>query len=109
MPEINKTYSEKDNERCVSIEVDENVVGLNHFNALNDFIATEMKDGVKSFTFDLAKLKTINSSGLGILISCLKKIKDSHGTLNIINTNEKILSILKLTKLNNVFEFGASS
>ena len=109
MPEINKTYSEKDNERSVKIEIDDNVVGLSHFNALNDLIANEMKEGVKSFTFDLSKLKSINSSGLGILVSGLKKIKSAGGTLNIINTNEKILSILKLTKLDNVFEFGVSS
>ncbi|MEP7146738.1 MAG: STAS domain-containing protein [bacterium] len=109
MPEIIKTYSGKGNEKSVSIEIDTNVLGLSQFNALNDLISKEMHNGIKSFTFDLLKLNTINSSGLGILISSLKKIKDSNGTLSIINTNEKILSILKLTKLDNVFEFGTSS
>lgn len=109
MPEIIKTYSGDGADKSVSIEIDTNVVGLSQFNALNDLISKEMTGGIKSFTFDLAKLTSINSSGLGILISCLKKIKDSDGTLNIINTNEKILSILKLTKLDHVFEFGAST
>lgn len=109
MPEINKKYTGEGNNKSVYVEIDENVVGLNQFNALNDLIVNEMQNGIKTFTFDLAKLNTINSSGLGILISSLKKIKNSNGTLNIINTNEKILNVLKLTKLDSVFEFGASS
>ncbi len=109
MPDIKKTYSGEGSGRSLSIEIDENVVGLSRFNALNDLITKEMNDGIKFFTFDLANLKSINSSGLGILISSLKKIKDANGSLNIININEKILGIMKLTKLDNVFEFGTSS
>jgi len=109
MPEIIKKYSGEGIDRSVYIEIDENAVGLSQYNALSDLIVKEMQNGIKTFTFDLAKLNTINSSGLGILISSLKKIKSSNGTLNIINTNEKILNVLKLTKLDSVFEFGASS
>ena len=109
MPDIKKTYTEDGNTRSAVIGIDENVVGLNQFNTLNDAVNQEMNEGVKSFTFDMSDLKSINSSGLGILISCLKNIKSSNGTLKIINANEKILNIFKLTKLDNVFEFERAS
>lgn len=104
MPEIVKKYSGEGDNKSVTIEVSEDAVGLNHFNALSNIITDEMKDGNKTFIFDFTGLNTINSSGLGILIGCLKKIKDSGGTLKVSNANEKILNIFKLTKLNNVFE-----
>ncbi len=109
MPEIIKKYTGEDADKTAVIEIEDNTVGLNQFNILNDFVSKEMKDGIRSFTFDLSKLNSVNSSGLGILISCLKKIKDSGGSLNVINVNEKILKIFKLTKLDNVFDMKTSS
>ena len=109
MPEINRTYTGEAEDRCAVIEVDENALGLNNFNSLKNFVSEELKQGVSSFTFDLSNLKSINSSGLGILIGCLKTIKDAKGSLKIVNASEKILNIFKLTKLNNVFEFEGSS
>ena len=108
MPDIKKTYINEGTEKCAVIQIDESFIGLNQFNALNDLLTNEMKEGIKSFIFDLASLNSINSSGLGILIGCLKNIKNSHGSLKILNANEKILNIFKLTKLNNVFEFQGS-
>lgn len=109
MPDIISKYTGEGDDRNVFVKVDENVVGLNQFNKLNNFIDEEMKKGIKSFTFDFSNLKTINSTGLGIMISCLKKINDSKGTLKIANANEKIVNIFKLTKLSNVFEFKPSA
>jgi len=109
MPEINRKYSGEGSDRSAVIEINNNTVGLDQFNALNELVSNEMKEGISSFTFDLSSLTSINSSGLGILISCLKKIKESKGSLEIININEKILNIFKLTKLDNVFELKTSA
>lgn len=109
MPEIKKKYTGEGNDRCVIFNIDENILSLNQFNTLNELVDSEMKDGVKYFVFDLSDLKSINSSGLGILISGLKKVKKSNGSLKIVNANEKIRNIFKLTKLDNVFQFETSS
>lgn len=109
MPDIKKKYSGEGAGKCASIEIDEDILGLNQFNILNDYIGKELEGGVKLFVFDFSSLNSINSSGLGILISCLKNIKNSGGSLKIINANEKILNIFKLTKLKNVFEFEIST
>lgn len=104
MPDIKVKYNNEDGDKTAVIEIDENAVGLTNFNALNNVIETESAAGTKSFVFDMKNLQTINSSGLGILISCLKKIKNSGGKMNFVNTNEKITGIFRLTKLDNVFE-----
>ena len=108
MPDINKKYTGDNESRTAVIEIDDDAVGLNQFNFLSDLVAKEMKDGLNHFVFDLSKLNSINSSGLGILISCLKKVKEGNGSLKIINVNEKILNIFKLTKLDKVFDLNAS-
>lgn len=109
MPEINIKYKGEGAEKNAVIKIDEESLGLNQFSAINDFVNNEIKDGIKSFTFDLSGLNAINSSGLGILISCLKKVKDSGGSLELINVNDKILNIFKLTKLDNVFNFKSQT
>lgn len=109
MPDFNKKYSGEGADRTAIIEIDNDTVGLDRFSALNEFVSNEMKEGIRSFNFDLSGLSSLNSSGLGILISCLKKIKESNGSLEITNINEKILNIFKLTKLDNVFELKTSA
>lgn len=105
MPEINTTYSGDSEERTAVIEITEGTVGLDNFNQLKETIKHELNNGTKSFVFDMKNLTSINSSGLGILISSLKKIKESKGSLKLVNTSEKISDIFRLTKLDNVFEF----
>lgn len=104
MPDIKKTYSGDDKNKSAVIEIDESALGLSQFNSLKDIIDIEIENGIMNFVFDMKNLDTINSSGLGILISSLKKIRSSGGKLNFINTNEKISNIFRLTKLDSVFE-----
>lgn len=104
MPEINKSYQESGAVKSVIIEVTENFLGLNQFTFLNDAVKAEISNGINSVSLDLSPLSTINSAGLGILISCLKSAKNSDTELKLINCNEKILGILKLTRLDKVFD-----
>jgi len=105
MPDISKTYSSENGNNTAVLQISEEAVGLNNFNVLNKTVSNELENDIRYFVFDMVKIDSINSSGLGILIGCLKKIKESNGHLKIINLNEKIEGIFKLTKLDSVFEF----
>lgn len=107
MPEITKSYHTENSIKTAVLSIDESFITLEKFNFLKTVVSDEMTSGVNSFVFDMNNLETINSSGLGILISCLKKIKESNGSLTIANANEKIKGIFKLTKLDNVFEISS--
>ncbi len=105
MPDISKIYSSENGNKTAVLEISEETVGLNNFNVLNKTVSNELENGVRYFVFDMGNINSINSSGLGILIGCLKRIKENNGYLKIINLNEKIAGIFKLTKLDSVFEF----
>ncbi|MBK7254104.1 MAG: STAS domain-containing protein [Ignavibacteria bacterium] len=105
MPDISKTYSSENGNNTAVLQISEEAVGLNNFNVLNKTVSNELENDIRYFVFDMGKIDSINSSGLGILIGCLKKIKETNGHLKIINLNEKIAGIFKLTKLDSIFVF----
>ena len=64
-----------------------------------------MKDeGKKNVIVDLARVKFMNSSGLGMLISALTTMRNSGGDLRLANAADRIQSLLIVTKLITVFQ-----
>ena len=61
-------------------------------------------DGIKKIVIDLSKVKWLNSSGLGMLISCLTSVQKSEGVLKIAGATEKVNSLFMITKLITVFD-----
>ncbi len=53
---------------------------------------------------DLSGVETIDSSGLGALISGLKAARQSGGDLRISEPGEQALAVLELTNLNRVLK-----
>lgn len=53
---------------------------------------------------DLAKVKFMNSSGLGMLISGMTTMRNAGGDLRLVNPAAKIKSLLVVTKLITVFQ-----
>ena len=52
---------------------------------------------------DLSKVRFINSSGIGILVSLLTKFRNRGGEMILINPSEHIRKLLIITKLNAIF------
>ena len=67
---------------------------------LHDFIAQDKKKVI----IDLSKVEWMNSTGLGILISGLRTLRNNGGELKLANVTDKIESLLTITKLITVFE-----
>jgi len=99
----NNIFVIKDKEFVV-IELSKEDLGLVKSGDLKSLINEQLEKKNRYIAFDLKNIKTVNSSGLGILISCLKLVKDNKGALKLININEKIKKIFIITKLNLVFE-----
>jgi anti-sigma B factor antagonist len=53
---------------------------------------------------DLAEVEFMNSSGLGMLIGGASTLKNAGGRLKLANASEKIVALIKITKLTPVFE-----
>jgi anti-sigma B factor antagonist len=58
----------------------------------------------KDIQLDLANVDYIDSSGVGVLISLMKLQKKKGKTLKIDKVSDKVLSVLKLSSLSDVFD-----
>lgn len=57
----------------------------------------------KDIDLDLSKVNYIDSSGVGVLISLLKLQKNKGKSLKISKVSPKVLNVLKLSSLSDVF------
>lgn len=72
--------------------------------ALHDKVHSLIEDGINQVVIDLAKVKWMNSSGLGALMASLTTLRNAGGDLKLANATKKIESLLLITKLITVFE-----
>ncbi|HLR90425.1 MAG TPA: STAS domain-containing protein [Balneolaceae bacterium] len=96
------TISEKYN--CVVIEFKGNVMGGPDTVSLNEKLHDLIESGKTNVVVDLARVKFMNSSGLGMLIGALTTMRKAGGDLRIANASDKIESLLIVTKLITVFK-----
>jgi anti-sigma B factor antagonist len=88
----------------IVFELTDSEIGLTNLNDLKDKIAKELNTGNLNIAIDLKNVIVINSSGLGILIGCMNRVKTAKGTFKILNPQDKIVNLFKITKLNFVFD-----
>lgn len=103
--EINKSSKKFQNEDFVVIKLNDEILSLNNNDAIKEYFDTELAAGNKNFIIDMSDVSTITSSGLGILISILNKVRQNGGQLKLDSLNNKILEIFKITKINLIFDF----
>ena len=97
-------YSVDERYNAVVVSLKGNVMGGPDGSKLHDTLH-ELKDGGKKHVIvDLSKVKFMNSSGLGMLISGLTTMRNAGGDLRLANAADRIQSLLIITKLITVFK-----
>jgi len=59
--------------------------------------------GVSRLIVDMKEIYYVDSSGLGVLIGGLTKLKKSSGALRLACVDERVVKIMKLTRLDTIF------
>lgn len=59
--------------------------------------------GCVNMVVDLRRLEFIDSSGLGVLVGGLRRVKEKGGTLRLVCDKESILKVFRITGLDRVF------
>jgi anti-sigma B factor antagonist len=97
----------KVNERyeAVVVEIKGNVMGGDDTKEFNELLHKLIDEGKKNLVVDLADVKFMNSSGLGMMIGGLTTMKKAGGNMKLARITEKIESLLIITKLITIFEF----
>ncbi|MCY3487566.1 MAG: STAS domain-containing protein [Bacteroidetes bacterium] len=81
-----------------------NVMGGPMGAKLQDTLGSLKEQGKLNVVVDLARVKFMNSSGLGMLISAMTTMRNAGGDVRLANPAAKIRSLLVVTKLITVFE-----
>lgn len=71
-------------------------------------ISEALDDGCTAVIIDLEHIGFIDSSGLGVLVSALRKVKEQGGTMRLVCTRDSILKIFRITGLDKVFPLFAN-
>lgn len=77
--------------------------------ALKAEIVGAMEQGCINLIIDIDGVGFIDSSGLGVLVGGLRRVKEASGSMRIVCTKENILKIFRITGLDRVFPVFASA
>ena len=69
-----------------------------------ELVSDSVEAGIKNVVIDLEKVRYISSSGLGLLITLLTKMKNAGGELFLTAPSEHVKKLLLITKLNGIFK-----
>jgi anti-sigma B factor antagonist len=70
---------------------------------LRDRITELVGDGAYQLVVDLEGVDFLDSTGLGVLVGGLKKVRAHGGSLQLVCTQERLLKIFRITGLAKVF------
>ena len=85
------------------VAVDGQLIVANR-NELKETVLTSLESGDLKFVFDFTATGYIDSSGLGVLVSISKKIREAGGALRLAGLNEDLGMMFELTKLDTLFK-----
>lgn len=73
---------------------------------LKDAVLGRLDEGDRKFLVDFAEASYIDSSGLGVLVSLSKKIREKEGELRLSGLDEDLRTLFELTKLDTLFRIA---
>ena len=73
---------------------------------LKEQVLDQLERGDRKFIVDFSKTDYIDSSGLGVLVTLSKKIREQGGQLSLVSLSEDLRTLFELTKLDTLFVFS---
>ena len=71
---------------------------------LRETLISLVDAGQYHLVVDLEKVDFLDSTGLGVLVGGLKRVRTHDGSLSLVCTRERLLKILRITGLTKVFD-----
>ena len=95
----------KDPKGVFVVEVDGQLIVGNR-QEFKQKILDALEAGERRFLVDFTQTGYIDSSGLGVLVSLSKKIREQGGELRLANLNDDLKTLFELTKLDTLFQIA---
>lgn len=87
----------------VVVKLSGDVMGGPDFEPFHDHVRRLVSRGRRSFVVDLSSAHWINSTGLGILVTMYRTIRDAEGRMAVCGANKRIRGIYFVSQLDKVF------
>jgi len=89
----------------VVIEIEGQLIVSNR-QELKQRVLDEADAGARKILVDFGKTGYIDSSGLGVLVSLAKRLRELGGDLRLANLNDDLQTLFELTKLDTLFQIS---
>ena len=89
------------------VEIDGQLIVANRQD-LKQMMLDALDGGARKLLVDFTKTGYIDSSGLGVLVSLSKKIREQGGELRLAALNDDLRTLFELTKLDSLFQIADS-
>ena len=96
-------YTHSVEERIAHFFFEGDLIGENNGPELVELVGELIAKGVTQCSIDISKVRFINSSGIGVMITLLTKFRNKGGDLVLVNPSEQVRKLLIITKLNAIF------
>lgn len=70
---------------------------------LRERLVELVEQGARHVVVDLSRVEFLDSTGLGVLVGALKRLRAAGGTLGLVCAHERLLKIFRITALDRVF------
>ncbi len=70
---------------------------------LKDRIRDLLDEGATQLVVDMEGLEFLDSSGLGALVSCLRRVKEKKGEIKLAGLRPEVRSIFEITRVSRLF------
>ncbi len=75
---------------------------------LRELLIELVTEGHYRLVVNMEKVEFLDSTGLGVLVGGLKRVRAHDGSLDLVCTQERILKIFRITGLTKVFEISGA-
>ena len=101
-------FSSEEKDGILILRLEGDLIGENDGTGILSKATDAIQQKVLKCVIDISKLRYINSSGIGVLITVLTKFRNKGGEVFLLNPSESVQKLLVITKLNAIFQVSKS-
>ena len=98
------TFEKEISQNHLIIRLGGDLIGEDNGSNILEVANQAIQDKVLVCIVDISKLRYINSSGIGVLITILTKFRNKGGEVYLMKPSENVQKLLVITKLNAIFQ-----
>ena len=98
------TFEKEIKDNALILRLSGDLIGEDNGVNLLEIASNAIQQQVITCIIDISKLRYINSSGIGVLITILTKFRNKGGEVYLMKPSENVQKLLVITKLNAIFQ-----